>query len=118
VCRELLDDALLRPGRLEVQLEVPLPCTSGRREILNIHFGVLRSKGRLSCPLCCAIDGIPIRSNNDNGDVRPFSKRQQMKEFAGKALRPLSAIKEMGVVDLASDEYTGGFSGADIAGVF
>eukprot|EP00804_Cyclotella_cryptica_P022524 CCRYP_009425-RA/>CCRYP_009425-RA protein AED:0.11 eAED:0.11 QI:2113/1/1/1/0.2/0.16/6/2293/314 len=56
--RELLDEALLRPGRLEVQVEVPLPAESGRREILQIHFGGLRSKGRLSYPLCCAIDGI------------------------------------------------------------
>ena len=30
--RELLDSALLRPGRLEVQIEVPLPDQEGRRE--------------------------------------------------------------------------------------
>ena len=34
--RELLDDALLRPGRLEVQIEIPKPDKEGRREILNI----------------------------------------------------------------------------------
>lgn len=56
--RELLDDALLRPGRLEVQIEIPLPSKQGRREILKIHTDALRSKGRLSHPLCCAIDGV------------------------------------------------------------
>ena len=36
---ELLDEALLRPGRLEVQIEIPRPNREGRREILQIHFG-------------------------------------------------------------------------------
>ena len=36
--KELLDDALLRPGRLEVQIEVPLPDESGRREILQVKM--------------------------------------------------------------------------------
>ena len=53
-----MDDALLRPGRLEVQIEIPLPDKEGRREILQIHFDALRKRGRLSRPLCCAIDGI------------------------------------------------------------
>lgn len=35
--QELIDEALLRPGRLEVQIEVPLPAESGRREILQVR---------------------------------------------------------------------------------
>jgi vesicle-fusing ATPase len=65
--RELLDEALLRPGRLEVQIEIPLPDKVGRREILQIHFQALRQKGRLSIPLCCAIDGIPLSNTNTLG---------------------------------------------------
>jgi transitional endoplasmic reticulum ATPase len=34
---ELLDDALLRPGRLDYRLEVPVPDAAARREILEIH---------------------------------------------------------------------------------
>lgn len=34
---ELLDPALLRPGRLEVQLKIELPDLLGRRDILRIH---------------------------------------------------------------------------------
>ena len=56
--RELLDPALLRPGRLEVQIEIPLPDREARREILQIHFGALRRRNRLSYLLRCAIDGI------------------------------------------------------------
>ena len=48
---------LLRPGRLEVHVEIPLPDAEGRRDIAQIHFGPLRDAGRLSEPLCAAIDG-------------------------------------------------------------
>ena len=39
---ELLDPALLRPGRLEVQLRVELPDAAGRRDILKIHTHRMR----------------------------------------------------------------------------
>ena len=45
---ELLDPALLRPGRLEVQLRVELPDISGRRDILRIHTRQMREAGALS----------------------------------------------------------------------
>ena len=35
--KDLLDEALLRPGRLEVQVEVGLPDEKGRSQILGIH---------------------------------------------------------------------------------
>jgi ATP-dependent 26S proteasome regulatory subunit len=37
VRRDMLDEALLRPGRLEVQIEIGLPDTAGRLQILKIH---------------------------------------------------------------------------------
>jgi vesicle-fusing ATPase len=40
-----IDEALLRPGRLEVQVEIPLPNESGRHQILNIHTSQMRSNG-------------------------------------------------------------------------
>ena len=48
--RELLDEALLRPGRLEVQVEIGLPDEAGRLQILQIHTGKVGSAhlGRLS----------------------------------------------------------------------
>ena len=35
--KDLIDEALLRPGRLEVQVEIGLPDEDGRLEILHIH---------------------------------------------------------------------------------
>jgi vesicle-fusing ATPase len=39
--KDMLDDALLRPGRLEVHIEVGLPDEAGRLQILNIHTAKL-----------------------------------------------------------------------------
>jgi vesicle-fusing ATPase len=105
--RELLDDALLRPGRLEVQIEIPLPDKEGRREILQIHFDALRRRGRLSEPLCQAIDGVRRLSSSSEASSL-FWRRRRAKRFGmlGKKVK-----------DLASSRWTGGFSGADIAGL-
>ncbi|GBG84791.1 hypothetical protein CBR_g39167 [Chara braunii] len=40
--KDLLDEALLRPGRLEVQVEIGLPDEKGRLQILHIHSGKMR----------------------------------------------------------------------------
>jgi len=35
--REMIDDAILRPGRLDTHIEVPEPDEAAREEILNVH---------------------------------------------------------------------------------
>ncbi|MDW0112502.1 AAA family ATPase [Sporosarcina saromensis] len=40
--KDMLDEAFLRPGRIDYTFNVPLPDTNGRREIIDIH-----TKGRL-----------------------------------------------------------------------
>ena len=40
--RDLIDDALLRPGRLDVQVEIGLPDKDGRFDILKIHTAHMR----------------------------------------------------------------------------
>ena len=115
--RELLDDALLRPGRLEVQIEIPLPDKLARREILRIHFGALRERGRLSQPLCHAIDGPASRSRNvdeiDSSEKRG-RKRRKLKNATYNIIDYLSSASAKNV-DLADE--TSGFSGADIEGL-
>lgn len=40
--KDMIDDALLRPGRLEVQVEISLPDEAGRHQILKIHTAKMR----------------------------------------------------------------------------
>merc|ERR1719499_409926 len=44
---DLIDEALLRPGRLEVHVEISLPDEGGRLEILNIHTKTMQESGKL-----------------------------------------------------------------------
>ncbi len=118
--RELLDSALLRPGRLEVQIEVPMPDKEGRREILNIHFGTLRERGRLSRHLCYAIDGLPYMSKfeiNTNSGVEKDGNKATKERKRDTLKRGLTKLfhKVRPCYDLAAE--TDGFSGADIAGL-
>ncbi|KAL5331832.1 hypothetical protein ACEPPN_001370 [Leptodophora sp. 'Broadleaf-Isolate-01'] len=39
---DMIDDALLRPGRLEVHMEISLPDESGRAQILKIHTSKMK----------------------------------------------------------------------------
>ena len=40
--KDMIDDALLRPGRLEVQIEISLPDEYGRQQILKIHTAKMK----------------------------------------------------------------------------
>jgi vesicle-fusing ATPase len=40
---DMIDEALLRPGRLEVHMEINLPDAKGRLQILNIHTQKMRT---------------------------------------------------------------------------
>lgn len=46
--KDCLDPALLRPGRLEVQLEIGIPDAKGREDILTIHTQTMKQYGRLA----------------------------------------------------------------------
>ena len=46
--KDLIDPALLRPGRLEVHMEIGLPNQEGRIQILNIHTNTMRQNGYLA----------------------------------------------------------------------
>ena len=46
--KDMLDPALLRPGRLEVHLEIGLPSVEGRRDILHILFAPLLAANYIS----------------------------------------------------------------------
>jgi len=45
---DLLDEAMLRPGRFEVHIEVSLPNEKGREDIFKIHTKKMRDNSLLS----------------------------------------------------------------------
>ncbi|XP_069674509.1 vesicle-fusing ATPase 1 [Periplaneta americana] len=46
--RDMIDEALLRPGRLEVQMEIGLPNEQGRFQILNIHTSRMKEYKKIN----------------------------------------------------------------------
>lgn len=46
--KDMIDEALLRPGRLEVHMEISLPDEHGRQQILKIHTTKMRENGKMA----------------------------------------------------------------------
>jgi 26S proteasome regulatory subunit T4 len=44
---DVLDPALLRPGRLDRKIEIPLPNEQSRQEILKIHAAGMAKHGEI-----------------------------------------------------------------------
>jgi 26S proteasome regulatory subunit T4 len=44
---DTLDPALLRPGRLDRKIEIPLPNETARLEVLKIHAGPITKHGEV-----------------------------------------------------------------------
>lgn len=62
---DMIDEALLRPGRLEVHVEISLPDENGRQEILNIHTKSMRAKGYLDASV--SIPWVASHTKNFSG---------------------------------------------------
>lgn len=60
--KELIDSALLRPGRFEVQLEISIPTQNGRKEIFDIHL----KPSKLKNALASDVDTDYLASITDN----------------------------------------------------
>lgn len=54
--KDMLDEALMRPGRLEIQMEINLPDEFGRGQILAIHTSSAREHGYLTKALVRDLD--------------------------------------------------------------
>ncbi len=63
--KDLIDEAILRPGRLEVQIEISLPDESGRKEILQIHTKKMSSTGHMDSSI--NLDDIAANTKNFTG---------------------------------------------------
>lgn len=67
---DMIDEALLRPGRLEVHMEISLPDERGRVQIIDIHTSKMRTNG---------IMGPDV----DIGEIAQLTKNFSGAEIAG-----------------------------------
>ena len=65
--KDMIDDALLRPGRLEVHVEIGLPDTKGRLQILGIHTKGMKDSNRISPEVFDRLDEIADKTKNFSG---------------------------------------------------
>lgn len=63
--KDLIDSALLRPGRFEVQLEIPLPDEHGRRQIFKIHTASMVKEKKLGSDV--NLDELAAKTKNFSG---------------------------------------------------
>uniref|UniRef100_A0AAX7SWK5 Vesicle-fusing ATPase n=1 Tax=Astatotilapia calliptera TaxID=8154 RepID=A0AAX7SWK5_ASTCA len=62
---DLIDEALLRPGRLEVKMEIGLPDETGRIQILNIHTARMRENKLLASDV--DVKELAVETKNYSG---------------------------------------------------
>ena len=63
--KELIDEALLRPGRFEVHIEIHLPDEPGRVQIFNIHTAKMRASKKIADDV--SIEKLAARTKNFSG---------------------------------------------------
>lgn len=98
---DVLDPALLRPGRLDRKVEIPLPNETSRVEILKIHSSHLSKQGEIDfdaiCKLCDGFNGADMR--NVCSEAGMFAIRAErdyiIEEDFLKAVRKLAENKKM-----------------------
>jgi len=104
---DMIDPAILRPGRLEIHLELPVPDKQSRKEILNIHIRkkplhsdvsiewlVQETEGLVGADLESIVRGAALRAisefvEKNESDLNKFVIRKKhfsasMKEFLGE----------------------------------
>ncbi|KEP67732.1 UNVERIFIED_CONTAM: 26S proteasome regulatory subunit [Hammondia hammondi] len=63
---DVLDPALMRPGRLDRKIEIPLPNETARVDILKIHSSKIAKQGDIDyeaiCKLCDGFNGADLRN--------------------------------------------------------
>lgn len=65
--KDMIDDALLRPGRLELHVEIGLPDKKGRIQILNIHTKNMREANRISAEALDGLEMVAEKTKNFSG---------------------------------------------------
>lgn len=92
---DMLDEALLRPGRFEVQIEIGLPDEKGRHDILKIHTNKMNNSGYLD--KCVNLEEIAGITKNFTGAELESVVKNAVSYSIAKELDPanLSSAKDI-----------------------
>jgi vesicle-fusing ATPase len=106
---DLIDEALLRPGRLEVHVEISLPDEAGRVEILNIHTKSMREKGYLDKSV--SISALAAQSKNFSGAeldglVRAATSFAMQRKVN---FQDVMSSKDMGEIQVTAEDFEHSF---------
>jgi len=101
---DLIDEALLRPGRLELQIEINLPDETGRLQILKIHTKKIKALGYLDG---VELDPIAQITKNFTGAELEAVVRSAVSFSISKELDPsnLSSVAKVKPI-LTQEDFT------------
>lgn len=118
---DLLDDALLRPGRFEVHIEIGLPDEAGRRQIFAIHTAKMQQNELLAADV--NLDALAARAKNFSGaeitglinSAASFAFNRHVKVESGARVAPDAADLRVGMrdFDAAFGEVRAAFGRSD-----
>ncbi|MFB6128646.1 MAG: AAA family ATPase [Halorhabdus sp.] len=100
--RDALDDALLRPGRLETHVEVPAPDEAERRAILDVHTATKPLGGDVD------LEGIAARTEGFSGaDLDALVRNASMRAIRRVATdhEPSVANEHAGDVTIREEDF-------------
>uniref|UniRef100_A0A8R1E4Q8 Vesicle-fusing ATPase n=2 Tax=Caenorhabditis japonica TaxID=281687 RepID=A0A8R1E4Q8_CAEJA len=107
--RDMIDEALLRPGRLEVQMEVSLPDEFGRLQILRIHTARMKEYNKMDATV--DLEDLSKRTKNFSGAeleglvrAAQSSAMNRLVKPGGKSLADPDAIEKL-VINSTDFEY-------------
>merc|ERR1740121_2170762 len=103
--KDLIDDALLRPGRLEVHVEISLPDEHGRQQILNIHTKDMQKAGYLDPSV--SIAALAAQTKNFSGAELEGLIRSATSFALNRKVdvQDLNKTKDMGKVTVINDDF-------------
>ncbi len=98
---DILDPALLRPGRLDRKIEIPLPNEASRLEILKIHAGSVTKRGNIDyesvVKLADGFNGADLRNICTEAGLFAIREGRDyiLDEDLMKAARKISEVKKL-----------------------
>merc|ERR1711943_57233 len=98
---DVLDPALLRPGRLDRKIEIPLPNEQGRVDVLKIHMSSITKHGEIDheaiCKLGEGFNGADLRNVCTEAGMFAIRANRDyaIQEDFMKAVRKLADLKKL-----------------------